>query len=148
MTLGTAAGSRRRTVAATADLITNGGFASGASWNGVGISNMTVSGGKANYAATPAFNGLNQTVAPTNSKFYELTYTISGFSSGSMRTILSGGSGGGVGATRSANGTYVERLASGTGNTTFTLQTLATTTLSIDDVSLIGPYTTSTVGGA
>lgn len=152
MTLGAVAGSRQRSGAPVtpAEIITNGGFASSASWNGVGTGGMTVSSGKANYASTPAFNGIYQTgLTPTAGKYYEMTFTISNYTAGSLRGQMLNGTSAPVGAIRNANGTYTERLLMGTGNTWFQLQaTAAGTTLSVDDVSVIGPYNTSTVGGA
>lgn len=149
MTAGAAAGSRRRSSGVTpTNILTNGDFANSTGWNGPGTGGMTISGGKANYAATPAFNGLYRTIAPLDAQYYELTFTISSYSGGGVNGVMIFGSGGPVGTARTANGTYVERLLAGTGNTALQLRaTAAGTTLSIDDVTLIGPYTTSTVGG-
>lgn len=149
MTLGAVAAARRRIIAGLANLVTNGSFADTSVWQGQGISGMTISSGKAHYVSTPQFNGLYQTVTPVNAKYYKMTYTISSFSSGSMRGVLGGGTGAPGGATRTANGTYTEMMLMGTGQNQLVLQSLTDgTTLDIDDVSLFGPFDNLVANGA
>lgn len=125
------------------NILLNGDFAGGtANWTGFGFSGKSVTGGKAVFAATGAFDGINQTIAPTAGKYYDVTYTISGYSAGTFYAYFSGGTGHN-GTTRSANGTYVERIQATSGNNNFGLQANAgPATLSIDDVSVVGPYDT------
>lgn len=136
-------------VSGPTNIIGNGSFNDTSVWTGQGISGLSVSGGKGHLASTPIFNGMAQSISPVSGKYYVLTYTISNYSSGSLRGATSGGTGAPVGATRSANGTYSELLLMGTGNNLITMQALtAGTTLDIDDVSLFGPFDNLVANGA
>lgn len=149
MTLGAVASSIRRSAGAPANVILNGTFASNTIWTGAGFNGKTISGGKANFAATTAFDGFAQSgLTLVNGMYYELTYTISGYSAGTLRPYI--GNTSAVSATdRTANGTYVQRLLNASGsNTVCGFQLAVAGTMSVDDLSLVGPYTTSTVGGA
>lgn len=147
MTLGAIANSRRRSAAAPANVILNGTFSSNTIWTGVGFSGKTISGGTANFVASPTFDGFGQAVTLTVGSYYELTWTISGRTAGTVRPQISGGAGV-LGTDRSTNGTFQERLLIPAGANNFLFQLSVTGTLSVDNLSLIGPYTTSTVGGA
>jgi hypothetical protein len=129
------------------NIIQNGTFASNTIWAGAGFSGKTISGGTANFVSSPTFNGFTQTIAPVGGKYYELTWTILSYSSGSVRPQTSGGAGS-TGTIRSANGTYVERMLVGAGDNNFVFQLTVTGTLSVDNLTFIGPYNTSTVGGS
>jgi hypothetical protein len=118
-----------------AEKITNGGFASGASWTlGPGV---TISGGAAHFVAVGSgLDSLYQLgVGDIAGKSFEVTYTISSYSSGSVRPFW-GAQGGDV--TASANGTYTTRFGAGSsGNTNLVFKAQAAgTTLDIDDVSV------------
>jgi len=128
------------------NVVVNGGFDSSDSWHGAGWSGKTISDGKANFTASPAYDGFDQPVTLVEGKYYELTYTISNYASGTVYGSFTGGATN-LGLSRSGNGTYTERLLAGTGNNRLNLMLNVAGTLSIDDVSLIGPYNTATVGG-
>lgn len=147
MRRGVLAASRRRVAAGPSNVITNGGFADSTGWYGAGFSGKTISGGKANFVASPTFDGFAQAVPLTAGKYYELTWTISGRTSGTVRPSLTAGTQR-DGTGRSTNGTFTERLLANTGNTTFEFMLSTAGTLSVDDISLVGPYNTATVGGA
>jgi hypothetical protein len=152
MTLGAVAGSRRRTtVVIPANVITNGTFDSDTGWSGVDSNGKTISGGKANFAATTDFDPIFQSVTVVTGKYYELTLTMSNYSAGRAYPQLwsAGFANSVIGTPRSANGTYTERILINTGNNTFSFQTdTGPSTFSLDNVTFIGPYTTATVGGA
>lgn len=146
---GVAAGARRRTVAvaAPANVIVNGDFAAAdANWNGFWYSGKAVTGGTAVFTASPTYDDINQAITITAGKYYELTWTISARTSGTVFPQLTGGSAL-SGTIRSANGTFKERLLVPVGTNTFRFMMETSGTLSVDDISLVGPYDTSTVGG-
>lgn len=130
-----------------ANVITNGGFADDTGWNGFWYSGKTAAGGKAVFTASPAYDDINQPVTLVAGKYYELTWTISDYASGTVFALFSGGTNRN-GTNRSANGTYVERLLVNSGNNTFRFMLETGGTLSVDDISVVGPYDTATVGGA
>jgi hypothetical protein len=88
------------------ELITNGTFASDTGWTkGTG---WTISAGVASNDGSGAPSDMYQTPAlDTSNTLYEVTFTVSGYSSGSMRCVVGGS---GVGAYRTANGTYTEQI--------------------------------------
>lgn len=155
MTAAAAASSRRR-VSGPTNVIINGTFASGSNWSGAGSNGRTISGGTANFtnSTNASDGGFNQNVTGlmTASKYYELTWTISGRTAGDVTPFIYNGSGQTNGSFRAANGTYTERLLAPSGaNPTqfgFIATAAGTTTLSVDNITLVGPYDTSTVGGA
>lgn len=132
-----------------ANLVTNGDFsAADAGWGGFWYSGKAPSNGKAVFTASPPYDGISQNVTVTTGKYYEVSFTVSGYSAGSVAPLLSGTSYV-VGTERLSNGTFTERLLAAAGTTQFSIQPRDSgATLSIDNVSLIGPYTTATVGGA
>lgn len=111
------------------ELITNGGFGTDSDWTkGTG---WTIAAGVA--SASSATGHLTQNISVTNGKLYEVTFTISGYSSGTITPILGGTSG----TTRNADGTYTESILCGAGGSpTFDLHAATTPTLSIDNVSV------------
>ncbi|MCJ2102473.1 fibronectin type III domain-containing protein [Methylobacterium sp. E-046] len=130
------------------NIVQNGDFASGTtSWNNFGFNGKSVSAGKATFANTPAYDGINQSLTPTAGKYYELKYTLT-LTAGSLVVQLTGT--GGVSDTeRFAGGTFTVRLLVGSGVTG--MQCIpggSGFSGTLDDVSLIGPYNTATVGGA
>ena len=86
-----------------AELVTNGTFDTDSGWNKG--SGWTISGGKAN--ASSATSDFTQTISYTLGKTYRISYTISNYSSGSVRTLLGAYI---AGTTRSSNGTYIEDI--------------------------------------
>lgn len=130
-----------------ANVITNGGFADDANWSGFWYSGKTAAGGKAVFTASPAFDGIWQAATLTAGKYYELTWTISGYSSGSIYPRFTGGTTRN-GTPRATNGTFTERMLANTGNNTFEFLMDVGGTVSVDDISIVGPYDTATVGGA
>lgn len=148
MTFGAVAGSQRRSAAVTpANVIANGTFADATGWSNIGFSGKSVTGGKLVFASTPAYDPALYNCTLVVGKYYELTYTISGYSSGQPAPILYPQPP--YGTVRTANGTYTERLLVDSGTAALGFLTIDVTgTFSIDDVTLVGPYNTATVGGA
>jgi len=113
------------------ELITNGEFATATDWT-LQNAGSTISGGKLNQVSVPNGQNVYQTTGIVVGNTYKVVMTISGYSSGGVRALL--GSTGAT-ATISANGTFlVEGIAAG--NTTFYIQAIGTTTLSVDNVSV------------
>jgi hypothetical protein len=157
MTAGAVATSRKRSaVTGPADVILNGTFASSSNWSGAGSNGRTISGGTANFTASTnaSDGGFNQDVTGrmVANKYYELTWTILNRTAGDVTAFIFNGSSQTGGTFKAANGTYQERILapSGAAPTQFGFKATAgsPTTLSVDNVSLIGPYDTATVGGA
>lgn len=133
--------------ASPVETLTNGAMSASTTWDKL-FGGWSISGGLMRLAAVGAFNDSGQAVAVTAGKYYELVYTISSYSAGSIQPRLEGTTTAGF-TTRSANGTFTERVLANTGNNRFSFITTAgPATMNIDNVSLIGPYDTSTVGGA
>lgn len=114
------------------EMVTNGDFASGASWTaGTG---WAIGAGVA--TGTAATGTLTQTIAFAASRRYRVTYTVSGYVGGAVQVQLTGGTAVG-GSSRTANGTYTEVIeAHSGGNTTLTFTQTAAFTGSIDNVSV------------
>lgn len=109
------------------ELISNGTFASGASWTAG--SGWSITGGVAVGANTSS--ALAHSFTPVSGRVYRVVYTVASRSAGAITVSLGGASG----ATRSAAGTYVDYLtASGSGVLTFTGASFAG---SLDNVSVI-----------
>lgn len=108
-----------------ADELLNGTFDADTNWTkGAG---WTIASGLATAAASSA--DLSQTVAPlTAGLYYEVTYTISGRTAGTVTPVI----GGTVGTARSVNGTYTEILLAGT--TAFLMRPAAFTG-SVDNIT-------------
>ena len=89
------------------DLITNGNFVTDSDWiKGVG---WTISDGTASSDGSQSGNSNLKQVAglDTGTIAYEVTFTVSDYSAGNVRTVLGGSA---IGTYRSANGTYTEIL--------------------------------------
>lgn len=137
---------RETSLTATPNVIVNGAFSTDAAWVGFGYSGKTISGGKANFAASPAYDGFIQSGVPfTAGKYYEVTFTVSGRTSGNVYPFLTGGTQRN-GTIRSADGTYTERLLVNSGNNAFNFQMETGGTLSVDDITVTGPFNSPTVG--
>lgn len=89
------------------ELVTNGDFASPTGWvTGAGA---TISGGKLNLSAASGYVLYRNPVAGVQvGGYYEVTFTVSGYVSGSIRPYL--GATATFGTTVSANGTYTQRF--------------------------------------
>ena len=126
-----------------AEVVTNGDFATDSNWNkGTGF---TISGGKANAAS--ATSDFTQTISFTLGKTYRLTYTISNYSAGSLRTNIGAYL---VGGTRSSNGTFTDLLTptNGSSNSFLYFEGLGGFTGSIDNVSVKEVSGFGTISGA
>jgi hypothetical protein len=113
----------------TRNIVINGTFDTDTTWTkGTG---WTIAGGVAHNDGTGNGANLNQSIPTTGGKAYQVTFTVSNFSSGSVRFVLSGSV---TGTSRTANGTYTESVIASTGSTTFAIQTGATFIGDIDNV--------------
>lgn len=111
--------------------VTNGDFASGASWT-TG-SGWAIGAGVA--TATASSDSLSQTMTLSPGRSYTVTFTISGYTAGTITPRFIGGTTV-TGTARSANGTYTETItAHSGGNTAFDLRAAAAT-CSVDNVSI------------
>lgn len=98
---------------AGSDIITNGTFATDTDWTkGTG---WTISGGVADAGGGSA--SLTQAVTLTSGTYYQVTYTISSISTGSITAQLQGGTTV-SGNPRAATGTYIEYLLAGASSNT------------------------------
>jgi hypothetical protein len=116
-----------------AELVTNGDFSNGSTgWNlGAGV---TVSGGKANMSAASGYVCFRSGVSGVAvGGYYEFTFTISGYVSGSIQAYV--GATAAFGPSVSANGTYTVRLGPIAGSE-IGLRSLVAFTGSIDDISV------------
>lgn len=114
------------------DMITNGTFASDSSWTkGVG---WTIASGKASHAAGTA-STVYQSQSPVSGDYYRASFTVLDMAAGSVFSRLGGGTSVN-GVTRTANGAYLDRIQSATGNTFFGFVCGSTFDGSIDDVIL------------
>lgn len=121
------------------DLVTNGDFASDSNWiKGTG---WTISGGSANGSSTTG--DLYQENVVESGKYYQVTFTISNYSAGSVRVELPNNSS--AGTDRSANGTYTEIILSSGTIVLFDARTSFTG--SIDNVS-VKEVSVGTINGA
>ena len=112
-----------------AELVTNGDFATDTWWTKSGT---TISGGTANWAAAATSSWVGRTSALlTVGAVYSITWTITEMSAGGLR--LHDGSL--FGPTRTAAGTYTE-LVRATGTNFYVISTGASTTASIDNISV------------
>ena len=117
-------------VAVGRDIVINGGFDADASWTkGTG---WTIASGYTTATAAAAGANLSQTPPTVIGKAYSVTYTISGYSAGSVRVTLGGAA---LGTIRSANGTYVETIIASSATSVF-FTPVTTFTGNIDNVIL------------
>ena len=112
----------------TTNSVTNGTFDTDTDWDKE--AGWTIAGGKAVAAATTG--ELTQSGILTVDKWYTVTYTVSDYVGGTFRIQV----GNGVGATISANGTYVETIKCVT-NTNFDINGLTAFTGKIDDITIV-----------
>lgn len=134
-----------------ANLILNGTFTGNddTGWSNLYFSGKTVSGNQLVFVSTDAYDPAVYNCTLVAGKYYEVTYTVSGYISGNVNPQLAGSGTDRFGTTRTANGTYTERLLANTSNNAFWIGTIDVPgTFNIDNVSLWGPYNTATVGGS
>jgi len=110
----------------------NGGFDTNSVW--VLGDGWAISGGVATKTSGSATD-IEQALSTTSGVAYQVTFTITSVSGGSVRVVLKGGGPDVLGTPRSAAGTYTETLISN-GNTTLALRADASFAGSIDNVSL------------
>ena len=114
-----------------AEEVTNGDFTTDSDWTkGTG---WTISGGTANCDGSQSGNtDLTQIIATSVGKQYKITYTVSNYSAGTIKTRLSSGN---TTAEQSSNGTFTEIItAAGAGG--FRLRGNSTFVGSVDNVSV------------
>ncbi len=115
------------------NLVTNGDFATDSNWD-KSDGSITISGGKGNFNDTPNGYALQQNNFLTAGKRYEVTFTVSNYEEGGVlvrRPFIT--------PSVNSNGLHtVTGIAVGSsgGSDDLRFQTLGTTTLSIDDVSV------------
>ena len=119
-------------LAPPSEQITNGDFATDSDWvKGTG---WTISGGSASSDGSQSGNSNLKQVAGllTGNILYEITFTVSDYSAGNVRTVLGGSA---VGTNRNANGSYTQVLTIA-GGSNFFIQADTDFVGSIDDVSV------------
>jgi hypothetical protein len=109
-----------------AELVTNGDFATDSDWTKG--TDVTISGGKANWNNAPNNNGVTQSNVFAIGKNYKVTFTVSNYVSGTLRVRYP------IEDRVSANGTYTFYLYSI--QTDLFLQGEGTSSFSIDNVSV------------
>lgn len=113
------------------EMVVNGTFDTDTIWSkGTGI---TIENGKAYFNNVVGGNGIIQNVGLMAGKTYRIEYEISELVSGSVLVYLYGSNQ--YGATRRANGQFIEHITAGTGVTNFSIISNAAT-LKIDNVSV------------
>ena len=105
------------------NLVKNGTFNTSLEfWSTFGRGTWVWLGGKLFHPVSGSATSIVQTIAMMPTKSYVVTFTVSGYVSGSVRVTL----GGTNGTTRSANGTYVETIVAGSLNSWLTIQPTTT----------------------
>ena len=116
-----------------ANQVENGGFDTNSVW--VLGAGWEISGGVATKTSGSATD-IEQALSTTAGVAYQVTFTITSISGGSVRVVLKGGGPDVFGLPRNSVGTYTETLVSN-GNTTLALNANDSFSGSIDNVSLI-----------
>jgi hypothetical protein len=124
------------------ELVTNGDFASGTGWN-TSAGAWTISGGAASATAATAVLSQSATTA-TASRTYQVTFTVSSYTSGGVRIEF----GGFNGTTRTSAGSFTQYFST-TNTNGLLVQPTSAFTGSVDDVSVkeVTGYTVSTPKG-
>jgi hypothetical protein len=113
------------------ELVTNGGFDSDTWWTK--STNVTISGGLANYNTVALNNGVFRSGVVTAGKFYVVTFTVASFSSGGVRVYT----GGNRTSAYAATGTYRVFCLAGSSDTQIIFEaTSAGTVLTLDNISV------------
>lgn len=120
----------------TADMVTNGDFSGGAaSWTvGAGWAIVTEA------TATASSGLLSQNIGATTQTYYSVTYTVTGYSAGTIRVGIGGVN---AGPHHAANGTYTDIIGTGAGANGILYLIPAAFTGVVDDVHV---YSYSRVG--
>lgn len=113
------------------NLISNGDFASDTVWTKG--SGWTIAGGVASKAAG-VISSISQAMAVALGQKARISFTVSGYSAGTVRSRIAAGASQNDGADRSANGTYRETLTATAARDTFALRADAAFVGSIDNV--------------
>jgi hypothetical protein len=113
------------------ELVANGGFDSDTAWTK--SAGATISGGAGVFAAVANNQGFSQTVALTPGARYQVTYTVTSFSSGGLKVYLNGATSAGI---RTVPGTYREILVAGSVNALIGVFANGATTATIDNISI------------
>ncbi|MDB0059591.1 hypothetical protein N9F18_00380, partial [bacterium] len=115
------------------ELITNGYFSTDSDWTKP--AGVTISSGKLNFSGVASNASSAQVGVFTNGLDYRISFTISNFSSGSVR-IIAGSGGTGISSTYAADGNY-SVILNGGGDLVMYFQSInGVTSLSIDNVSV------------
>jgi hypothetical protein len=110
---GSVAGARNHAVSLGRNVVINGDFATDTVWNKEDPE-WTISGGKANCDGTQAgVVAISQGLIIAVARDYQITYTVSNRTAGSITVIV----GGVAGTARSTNDTFVEQITGTTGTT-------------------------------
>lgn len=89
------------------ELVTNGGFASSSGWNLPGVGTNAISGGVASLSGASGYLYRTGT-AITSGKWYRVSFTVSGYSAGTVRPYIQASPV--FGSNVSANGSHVQYL--------------------------------------
>ena len=114
------------------DIAIDGDFSAPSSWI-LQNAGSTISGGKLNQASVPNGQNVYQTPPLTVGSIYSATFTISNYVAGSVRVLMGST---GTTAAKSSNGTFTV-TATAAGNTVLYIQAIGTTTLSVDNISVL-----------
>lgn len=122
---------KSQNLALGAELVTNGDFSSGTGWSfaGGGVG-QSISGGKLIYSNANNLGAYQSIVAAGN--YYECTFTIDSITAGGVRFSLASST---KGVTRTAPGTYTERLFAYGATAFFQLESVGNTSCVIDNAS-------------
>lgn len=117
------------------ELVTNGGFDTDTTW--IKATGWTISGGECHAAGVAAFSTVREDSFPfVEGAVYLVEYTVTDFTSGSVRVRFEGGSAV-SGAYRTAAGTYQEFMTAVSGNNSLRVQAGGSgLTASIDNISV------------
>ncbi len=119
---------RRKGLALGSELVTNGGFSSATGWN-TSAGAWTISGGTASASGTSSVLSQSATAATAN-RWYQVAFTITAYTSGSLRFEF----GGANGITRSSAGTFTQYVLAS--NTNFLVMQPTSFVGTIDNISV------------
>lgn len=115
------------------NLLVNGGFDDASNW--VLGGSVSIAGGKATVSSNSGY--WRQDEVPLEAgKTYTVTWTVSGYVSGSTTPFFLGGTSAN-GTYVSGNGTFTQDLTANDGNTQFQLSCGGGSTLEVDDISIV-----------
>lgn len=111
---------------------TNGTFGSDANWT-KGTGWMIAAGVASSDGSQAADSDLEQASGVLTAHIYSVTYTVSGYSAGTVSVVV----GGTTGTARSANGTYVETITVSSTNSTIAIRANAEFVGNVDDFAVV-----------